>query len=170
MRSLASLRSDRRGTAAIEFAMISMFLFVVISAALDFALFVSYKQRLGQAVEMASLGAFEQRAAAQTYQSTMQNYIRTAAGLPTTSTVNVTVGCNGGTLNCVNTNRSCVCVSGSPPSVQYTASASCGATCTSQATSGYFMNVRATYTYTPVLVPRRWAGGTMTKNAVVRLQ
>jgi hypothetical protein len=70
------------------------------------------------------------------------------------------------------TGPACYCVSGSPASLVYstTYSGTCPGTCTNSS-PGLFVQISATYTYSPVMpFYQRFASTTLTENAVIRLQ
>ena len=157
-----SLFRDNRGVATIEFAFASLFLFATISVALDFGFNIQQKLKLGHAVEQAAILAFNQQTGSNT--STISNFVKAAAGTRNTPTVTIT--CNG-TSTCGDGKCSCINSSGG-----LVLAASCNATCAgSSAISGNYMKISASATYNAVIVPDQYLnGGTMTSNAVVRLQ
>ncbi len=166
-RLLSGLRDDQRGMATIEFALLSVLFFFVMTAGLDLGMWYQQRQRIDSAVEQGSMIAFNTRTTVD--QAAIGTYVAAASKLSTAPTV--TVGCNGGTSNCVNSGRTCACVSGSPPTPTYTATA-CNATCADGSLSGYYMNIKAVATSSTMLVPAAMLGGSMTqtRGAVVRLQ
>ena len=157
-----SLFRDVRGVATIEFALASLFLFATISVALDFGFNIQQKLKLGHAVEQAAILAYNQQVGSDT--SSVSNYVKAAAA--TKSTPTVTITCNG-TSTCGDGKCSCINSSGG-----LVLAASCNATCAgSSAISGNYMKISASATYNAVIVPDQYLnGGTMTSNAVVRLQ
>lgn len=166
MKLLRRLRSDRRGVAATEFALLSSMFLIVTLMSFDAALFLMKRSQLSNALDSAALAAFAQRDAV--------NF----AGLPTFVTqasriasANVTVGCNGGSGNCVNTGRTCACLTKTGSFV----GATCGATCTGSVTAnsvaGYYMTVNATANYSPIVLPdRAFNNMSTTQKITVRLQ
>lgn len=159
------LRSEEKGNATIEFAFLSVMFFAIIMAALDFGLYLTYRLRMGAAVEQASLLAFNNRANIDTTQ--LSNYIVAGSQL-SSGTVTVDVKCNG-TGTCVNTSRQCTCLS--TDGKTYATAASCGATCGNGSTSGYYMKIAATYPYKAVVLPNKWLDGmTINQSSIVRLQ
>lgn len=161
------LRDEQRGVATIEFALLSVLFFFVMMAGLDLGMWYQQRLRLDSAVEQGSMIAFANRASVD--QAAIGTYVAAAARLSGAPTV--TVGCNGGTANCVNSARTCACVSGSAPAPTYTVAA-CNATCADGSLSGYYMNIKAVATANTMLVPAAMLGGSMTqtRSAVVRLQ
>lgn len=159
------LGSEEKGNATIEFALLSVMFFAIIMVALDFGLYLTYRLRMGAAVEQASLLAFNNRTNVDTTQLT--NYI-TAGSQLSNGTVTVDIKCNG-TATCVNTSRQCTCLSSDGKS--YTSSASCGATCGNGSTSGYYLKIAASYPYEAVVIPDKWLDGmTINQSSIVRLQ
>lgn len=162
---LRRLRRDEKGTAAIEFAFLSVMFFAVIIVALDFAMYIMYRQRLGAAIEQGSMLAFNNRASIDTSQ--LNTYISTSSNLPG-SPVTVSLKCNGAD-SCTNTNRQCACLSSDGQS--FTVAGSCGASCSDGSTSGYYLGIVASYPYQSVVVPNKWlAGSTISRSSMVRLQ
>lgn len=137
--------TDRRGIAAVEFALVAPFLLILLGGAADFGLLVAGKSKLangvaqgiqyafatGPAVTIANLRAAVQSGAAR-------------SGVMETVTVSVT-------------GPACYCVSGSPAALSATstplsATNTCTGTCPTGATSpGAYVQVAATYTYQPLM-------------------
>lgn len=167
----AGLASDRRGAATIEFALLTCFLFGVMLIALDLGMFMIQRGNLGSGVATSAVYSFSNRTAVPF--ATIPAMVKAVAGAPAVSTVAVTVECNGGTTPCTNQSRVCACLT---TSGGYQATATCGAPCSgssggSDATSGYYLTVRAGYRYVPAVVPANVFGDTMLEQtAVVRLQ
>jgi Flp pilus assembly protein TadG len=164
---LLRLRDDHRGVATIEFALLSVLFFFVMTAALDLGMWYQQRLRLDSAVEQGAMVAFNSRTAVD--QAAVGTYVAAAAQLSTAPTV--TVGCNGGTNNCVNSGRTYACVSGSTPTPTYTAAA-LNAACADGSVAGYYMTIKAVATSSTMLVPAAILGGNMvqTRSAVVRLE
>lgn len=160
---LRRLAREERGVATIEFALLSVLFFFVMTAGLDIGMWYQQRLRLDSAVEQGSMIAFNARASVDA--TVITNYVGAAARLASAPTVTVT--CNGGT--CANTGRTCACISGSAPT--YTVLA-CTSTCTDGSLPGYYMKINAVATSSPMLVPAAMLGGTMTqtRTALVRLQ
>ena len=162
MNQLISLLRDKRGTATIEFALASLFLFATISVALDFGCNLQQKLKLGSAVEQAAVIAYNQQTGSNT--SVTSNFVTAAAG--TNNTLTVTITCNG-TNTCGD--GKCSCIDSSTGA--FSIAASCNATCPDNSTSGNYMKIAASATYNSVLVPDQYLNGTAMKaTAVVRLQ
>lgn len=161
------LAGDERGMATIEFALLSVLFFFVMTAGLDIAMWYHQRLRLDSAVEQGAMIAFNGRTAVN--QSAIGTYVGAAAKLSTAPTVSV--GCNGGTSNCVNSSRTCACLGGTSAAPTYT-TAACNSTCGDGSLAGYYMTIKATATSNTMLVPAAMLGGalTQTRTAVVRLE
>ncbi len=158
-------RTDRRGVAAVEFALVSPFLLILLGGAADFGLLVAGKSKLangvaqgiqyalstGPAVTVANLRAAVQGGVAR-------------SGVTETVTVSVTA-------------PACYCVSGSPAALSSTstplsAANTCTGTCPTGATApGAYVQVAATYIYQP-LMPfySGLASTTVSESVTARLQ
>lgn len=164
MRKPTCLLCDGRGTATIEFALLSVFFFISLTAALDIGLWYQQRLRLDSAVDQGAMIAFGSRASVD--QAAIGTFVAAAAKLSAPPTV--TVGCNGGASNCVNTGRTCACVSGSVPT--FTAAA-CNAGCADGSLAGYYMTIDASAASQTIIVSSSVLGGiTQKRRAVVRLQ
>lgn len=163
MTRLIPFLRNARGTATIEFALASLFLFATISVALDFGCNLQQKLKLGSAVEQAAVIAYNQQIGSNT--SVISSFITAAAG--TSNTPSVTITCNG-TNTCGD--GKCSCIDSSTGA--FSIAASCNATCAADnSTSGNYMKIVATATYNTMVVPDKYLNGsTMTSTAVVRLQ
>lgn len=165
-RHLLRLARDQRGVATIEFALLSVLFFFVMTAALDLGMWYQQRLRLDSAVEQGGMIAFSQRSSVDAAAATtIATYVGAAAKLSTTPTVTIT--CNGGT--CASSGRTCACISGSGPT--YT-TAACDSTCGDGSLAGYYMKINAVATSNTMLVPAAMLGGSMTQTraALVRLQ
>jgi Flp pilus assembly protein TadG len=161
---LARLKREERGVATIEFALLSVLFFVVISGALDIGIWFQQRLRLDSAVEEGGIVAFGSRASVNA--GTISTFVAAAAQLPTAPTVTIT--CNGAT--CVNSGRSSRCVGGTSGIPTFTAPS--GSTCGDGSLPGYYMLISAVSTPTTVVVPASKLGGAMiqTRRALVRLE
>ena len=163
---LLAFPRDQRGVATIEFALLSVLFFFVMTAALDLGMWYQQRLRLDSAVEQGGMIAFNQRATVDAAAAAnITTYVGAAAKLASAPTVTIT--CNGAT--CVNSSRTCACISGSGPT--YT-TAACNSTCGDGSLAGYYMKISAVATSSTLLVPAAMLGGTMTQTraALVRLQ
>lgn len=168
---LLRLRDDRRGVATIEFALMTVLFFFVMTAGLDLAMWYQQRLRLDSAVEQGAMLAFNSRSSVDA--PAVKTYVAAAAKLATAPVV--TVGCNGGTTtaSCVNSGRSYVCLSGSGASAVFTPNADgLDKPCADGSLSGYYLTIKAVATGNTMLVPAAMLGGTMTqtRNSVVRLE
>jgi hypothetical protein len=99
-------------------------------------------------------------------QAAIGTFVGAAAKLSTAPTV--TVGCNGGTSNCVNSSRTCACVSGTTPTFT---SAACNSSCADGSLAGYYMTIDVSASSQTILVSSSVLGGlTQKRRAVVRLE
>lgn len=162
-RHLLSLAYERRGAASIEFALLSVMFFFVMTAALDLGMWYQQRLRLDSAVEQGGMIAFNTRSSVDA--SAIATYVGAAAKLAAGPMVTIT--CNGGT--CVNTGRVCACINGSGPTY---ITAACNASCADGSLAGYYMKINAVATAKPIIVPAAMLGGNMvqTRSAVVRLE
>lgn len=161
---LRRLREDRHGVATIEFALLSVLFFLVMTAGLDIAMWYQQRLRLDSAVEQGAMIAFNSRASVD--QAAIGTYVAAAAKLASAPTVSIS--CNGN-ATCANSGRACACISGAAPT--YSA-LGCDKTCSDGSLPGYYMRISATATASTLLVPAAMLGGTMTqtRTAMVRLQ
>ncbi|RYD86606.1 MAG: pilus assembly protein, partial [Sphingomonadales bacterium] len=132
-------------------------------AGLDLGMWYQQRLRLDSAVEQGSMIAFNTRSTVDA--TAITTYVGAAAKLSATPTVTIT--CNGST--CVNTGRTCACISGSTPTYVTTA---CNTSCGDGSLAGYYMRINAVATSNTMLVPQAMLGGSMTqtRTSMVRLQ
>ncbi|WP_420140652.1 TadE/TadG family type IV pilus assembly protein [Sphingomonas sp.] len=164
-RFLGKLARAERGTATIEFALLSVFFFGVATVALDFAAFVQQKLKLGHAVEQGAIVAFNMRDAIDPV--AVATFVKATAGLPTGPAVT----CNDGTCAAAPSRASTAyrCIDQATGAIGG-AALSAGASCVGGGNAGYYLKIVATKRYRPMIVPDRWLDGTvMTQTAVVRL-
>jgi len=159
---------NQRGSATIEFAMASLFLFGIMLVGLDFGIYAQQNLRLGGAMQQAAVVAFNNRASSTVDTSSLGNYVSAAAGgSPTMS-----YQCNGG--SCSGTWTS-MCIgapttSGGWPTFAAATTSNGKPSCADGATPGNYLVMRATRTYQAVVVPDKYLGGkTMTQQVIVRL-
>ncbi|WP_454278554.1 TadE/TadG family type IV pilus assembly protein [Sphingomonas sp. Marseille-Q8236] len=168
--SFAFLSADRRGVAAIEFALWSLLIFGALVPALDFGLYLLTNAKLSGAVGQASMLTYNMRNASNLDVGKISSYVTAASGLPADGVV-VSVTCNGGAQDCSApaASRVCACVSDGPP-ISYLPTSTCGAPCASGATSGFYVSVGATSRYRSVVKNPWLDGSTMSNVTTVRLQ
>ncbi len=167
MRVLRRLFRARRGSATVEFGLLSLFFFGIAMVALDFGFYVQQKLKLGSAVEQGAIFAFNTRDAINP--TNVTNLVKTAASLPGTPTVscNNNVTCVALASRSTNDYR---CIDQTTGVIGTTAYA-VGAACSGGGTAGYYLKIVATRTYNAMIVPDKWLNGTaLTQTAVVRLQ
>ncbi|MHA6718806.1 TadE/TadG family type IV pilus assembly protein [Sphingomonas sp. RS6] len=161
------LLRDQRGSATIEFALLTVFFFVFSLLALDVAGYFLQRSQLASAVSAGSISAFANRSSVP-FQS-LPAYVQNASRL--TPLPQVSVGCNGATGGCVNSGRSCACLSRTGTYQNVSCGSSCPAGMTAGSTAGYYMQISATTTYRALLLPKGMLNGTpITQSVTVRLQ
>ena len=165
MSHLISLLRRQEGSATVEFALVSVFFFGIVMVGLDFGIYAQQNLKLGNAVEQASIIAFDARSAQPVVDKTqLTNYIGAVVGGSPT----VTIQCNGGTA-CNTASSKCIgaLYNGWPT---FTDPPNGSATCSSGASPGYYVVIRAARTYRSVVVPDKYLNnGNMQQQAVVRL-
>lgn len=164
-RWLRRLRDEERGSATVEFALLTTSLFFLMLVGLDFGMLFYERQRLGAAVEEGAMLGFHNRRTLDL--ATIRTYTAAASGLPSGS-VTVEASCNG-QATCDGEMEQCHCLDPSGPS--FTATTSCGEVCPSGSTSSYYLTIRATHRYTPMVVPAGLLGERdLVERAAVRLR
>ncbi|WP_066717024.1 TadE/TadG family type IV pilus assembly protein [Sphingomonas pituitosa] len=162
-----SLPSSEEGAATIEFALLTLFFFLSALLTLDVASYYVQRSQLAQAVSAGSMSAFANRSAVP-YQS-LPGYIQNAARLP--SAPQVRIGCNGVANGCVNTGRSCACLSKAGGYSSAVCGSSCPAGTTPNSTAGYYMQITASSQYRAMVLPNGMLNGTpITQSVTVRLE
>lgn len=167
MRRRQHLAGDERGAATVEFALLTLFFFVFILLALDVAGYFVQRSQLAAAVSAASMSAFANRTSVPF--DTLPGYVQNAARLR--SAPQVSIACNGVSGGCINSNRSCACLS---KSGAYTA-AVCGSVCvggaTANSTAGYYLQISAASQYDAAVLPQGMMNGaSVVQSVVIRLQ
>lgn len=168
MKRLRAIFRERGGTATIEFALVSLFLFGTISVGLDFSSYVQQKLKLGNAVEQGAMLAFNTRNSIDT--NAVATYVQTAAGLSAAPSVT----CNDNQTCKIasargSTDYRCLTSTGTIASTGYALAAACPSP--PGGIAGYYLVITASKTFNSVIVPDSYLGGkTITQTAVVRLQ
>ena len=137
--------SDRRGVAAVEFAIVAPVLLALLGGTVDFGLATSGKSQLANGIAQGIQYAMLQgpSASAATIKTVVQNG-SSRSGM--TAPVTVTV-----------TGPACYCVSGSPvvlsnPSTPLTATHTCNGTCPPNAVArGAYVIITASFVYKPLM-------------------
>ncbi|WP_241217849.1 TadE/TadG family type IV pilus assembly protein [Sphingomonas sp. ABOLD] len=167
MSRMQPIASDDQGAATIEFALLTLFFFLCALVALDFASYFVQRSQLAAAVSAGSISAFTNRAAVP-FQA-LPAYIQNAAHL--SDPPQISVSCNGTVNGCVNTGRSCACLSTTGSYVSAPCGSSCPAGNTPSSTAGYYLQITASSRYRAVVLPRGMLNGTpIVQTVAVRLQ
>lgn len=161
---IKSLGRDKRGVAAVEFALWSTLIFLALVPALDFGVYLLTGSRLAATVQQASILAFNMRDQDVIDTSPLTAYVAASGNGVTASVV-----CNGGAAACGTrkSERQCACVTG----VATYSSISCGGSCANGSKPGFYLTVQASRSYSASVVPNRFLEGDRISRAVtVRLQ
>lgn len=164
---LHRLHRDEQGAVVVEFAFWVVGFFFIAMIAIDFGFYFVQRTKLNMAVGSVAVAAFNTPSNVDF--TNMPSAVRSLGGL---STIAVTVSCNGVANSCVNASRSCACLKQDGTYV----AATCGNTCTGTgittgSTAGYYMTVRGSVTYQPIVIPSTMLSSpAMSQQATVRLQ
>lgn len=162
-----SVLADRRGVSTVEFALVTVFILVIMMGMLDLANYILQKQNLEKALSETSVSAFA--SADNVPFANIPTFVRNSVDEPATT---VTVTCNGNKTTCGNTSRTCACLStaGTFSSSDCTATCS-GASYSTGARPGYFVTIAASYDYDPMIMPSALFGASkISASITVRLQ
>jgi Flp pilus assembly protein TadG len=142
----------RHGTAAIEFAIACPVMLLFFGGLVDFGLALWAKSTLANAVAQ---GAYYAYVTGTSVTSTnVQTLVQNSSGL---SNVTATI-----------TGPACYCITGTPLAL---AAATCNTTCADTTTSGYYVKIKANYTYQSILpVYSHLNNPTLVESAIVRLK
>jgi Flp pilus assembly protein TadG len=158
---------DETGSATVEFALLTLFFFVFSLLALDVASYYVQRSQLASAVSAASLSAFASRSAV-SFQS-IPDYVQNAARLPVAPSISVS--CNGTAGSCVNTGRSCACLSRTGSYASATCGSACPAGSTAGSTAGYYLQISASARYWAMVLPNGMLNGLpIDQSVTVRLE
>jgi Flp pilus assembly protein TadG len=161
------VRHAEEGAATLEFALLTLFFFLSALLALDVASYYVQRSQLAEAVSAGSMSAFANRTAVPF--QTLPTYIQNAARLP--SAPQVSIGCNGSVSGCVNTGRSCACLSKTGGYASATCGSSCPAGSTPNSTAGYYLQITASSQYRAMVLPRGMLNGMpIVQSVTVRLE
>jgi len=156
---------NRRGVAAIEFALIAPLLLFFLAGIVDFGLLTVGRSQLANGVAQAAQYAL------------LQGPSVTAANVQAMATSGSSRAGLAATVTAVISGPACYCVTGEPaalvaPSTALTATFTCTGTCPSpEAAPGAFLTITASFVYQP-LMPfySRLASTTVPESVTVRLQ
>ncbi|MFC3309724.1 TadE/TadG family type IV pilus assembly protein [Blastomonas aquatica] len=163
---LKSLRSDSKGSVAVEFALWVMLFFITALGAFDLGEMIFNRAQMGSAVSAASLQAFDQRDDVKFNELT--SYVRALAN---DDALAVTISCNGVANSCTNLNRTCACLSHEGTFVTRQCGAPCsGSNMTSGVNAGYYLTITASQPFSPALLPKEGVESNLSQTATVRLQ
>lgn len=166
-RLFKDLRRDEQGAVVVEFAFWVVGFFFVAMIAIDFGFYFVQRTKLNMAVGSVAVAAFNTPGNVDF--TNMPSAVRSLGGLSSTT---VTVGCNGVANSCTNASRTCACLKQDGTYV----TAACGNSCTGTgvttgSTAGYYMTVRASVIYQPMVIPQAMLSSpAMAQQATVRLQ
>lgn len=155
MSALHALRRARRGTAALEFALLTPLLLAFLGGVTDFGLVTIARSQLANAVAQGAQYAI--LTGTDVSPTTIKTLVQKASPLNNlTATVTPAAG------------AACYCISGSPLAL---VSATCTATCPDGTAPGEYLTISATYTYNPIMpFYSKMASTTLTEKAQVRIQ
>jgi Flp pilus assembly protein TadG len=151
--TVGRLLFDRRAVAAIEFALLCPMLLMCVGGLADFGLALADRSRLANAVAQAAQYGYLNPSTVTV--SAIQTLVTAGASLPGT-TVNVT-------------GPGYYCVTASAPPVLATATAT--STCLDGTSSGYYVQISATYIYAPLMPGYSKLGSTnLIESVTARIQ
>lgn len=165
-----TLCKDTSGAVAVEFALWSVLLFMVVLVSLDFGVYLLQAGRIASASEQAAVVAYNRRDEGAVNSAALEQLLNSAARVPG-SAVRTKVTCNGssGACNVAPAARQCACVSGTTPT--YKSSSACGDICPSGATSGYYVTLESEYDFKPFVDANTLLEGKVIRQSVtVRFQ
>jgi Flp pilus assembly protein TadG len=156
--------ADRRGVAAVEFAIIAPVLLLLLGGIVDFGLMMIGRSQLANGVAQGVQYAL--LIGPSVSSSTVNTMVKAgAARAGITATLSVQV-----------TGPACYCVSGTPAALGTTSTAmsaryTCTNTCANSTTPGVFMIIAASYTYAPLMpLYSELSNSTISQSVTVRLQ
>lgn len=153
--------TDEGGVVAVEFALWSTLLFLVISVGLDFALYYIQRSKVDEALSATAISAFNARL--EVPFTALPTYMRT---LSDNGSLEIGLSCNGQANACTNASRECACLQADGT---YHAQA-CASACTGMTTTaGYYLTIRSRSGFTPFIVPRSLTSD-IVRQTTVRLQ
>ena len=182
-RRFSAFSRDRRGATAVEFALISPVLILLIAGAVDLGGELYTKFQLDCAVNagigyaMANAGSVSSSGGAG-LASTMAALVANAQGTSSANsaiTVNngptASAGASSGSGGTASAADSCYCPSGTAPAVTWGAATTCGGACSSGGYAGKFVLVQASASYAPIFTGYGFVkAGQITSSSIVRVQ
>ena len=163
---LSRLHRDESGAVLIEFSLWTVLFFFAAMAGLDFGSYYLQRGAVDEAVSAAAVSAFANRETVNF--DGLPDYVRSLSDDPA---LTVSTSCNGVAGSCVNLSRTCACLNGTGGYVPATA---CGDPCvgmTAGSTAGYYLTIRASKPYEPLMIPTNGiTGKQISLVATVRLQ
>ena len=176
---------DRRGVAAVEFALYSIVFLTILAGTVDIGnqIFSAYQLDATVSagaqyavVNAASVGSSGGATLASSISAVVNNGHSTGGGWsntvvvnngPSTTTSDGSASSGGTAANA----DSCYCPSGSPGSWSWGSSQTCGASCTGGGIAGKFVSITASHTFTPFFPTWGFiSSNTLTRNAMVQVQ
>lgn len=162
-----ALANCELGAAAIEFALLSSLFFLAVCVAMDFGSLFLERGKMNEAVSGAAVSAFT--TADNVDFAALPGYVRALAD---DQSLSVTTSCNGNAGSCTNLNRTCSCLRTDGTFAASTCGNSCtGGSVTAGSTAGYYLTVRASQPFRPLVVPHGMLSTVqIAQQATVRLQ
>ncbi|MAF28534.1 MAG: hypothetical protein CL820_05505 [Croceicoccus sp.] len=163
MKLFRQIRYDASGAVAVEFALWTVGLFLLVAAGLDFGLYYIQRSQVDESLSATAISAFDSRS--NVAFTTLPAYARALSG---DNAMTVAVKCNGVAGSCTNLTRTCSCLNSDN---SYTAQA-CGTVCTANGTSaGYYLTLDASTNFSSVIVPSAVVGGgKISRSTTLRLE
>lgn len=183
-KSAKSLRKDRDGSAALEFAIVAPIFIAVLAVSLDLGMVVFARFQLESAVSGAANYAIVNASMVDaTNGSTLaSNIAQLIASQTTVGTATASVTVNDGVTAAYNTNMitigglasqasACYCPTGSADAITWGSQQSCGASCPTGELAGKYVRITMQQTYNPVFSSYGISNnGLISANALVRIQ
>lgn len=180
-RRFAALVRDQRGATAVEFALISPILALLLAGAVDLGGELYAKFQLDTAVNAAAGYAMANAASVNSTSgaalaSTMAALVANAQGTGSANasiTVNAgpTASSTAGSGGTASAADSCYCPTGAAPSVTWGGAVTCGASCSSGGYAGKFVLVQASANYTPIMAGFGFIkAGQITSSSIVQVK
>lgn len=161
------LRRDEGGSVITEFAIWTSALFIVIMTALDFGGYYIARSSINEAISAAAVQAFQKREDAPF--ATLPAYVRNLAD---DQSLTVELTCNGSETPCTNdADRRCACLKTDATYVGQSCGSACGSGMTEASVAGYYLTIKASRPYQPLLVPQGMLSDkALDQSTTVRLQ